>query len=302
MGQYKAEIRQLIEQGLGVEEIAERTGCSKQLVRYHMGSRPEKFEEKVDAVLGLPDPDVWGRYTSDKLPDVVLIIPDLQFPYAHPDALAFLSMVSQRFSPDAVVGIGDEVDNYFLSTYDKDPDALNGSYEYDTALEQCQRLFRLFPNVMALHSNHGKGRLEKARIKAGFLSRFVPDYHTFINAPKGWQFYHEIILGDVIFRHGDNEKGLNKPCLVEHTPAEYGRHYSLVHGHVHEKCGRQATIHVGDNEYFAAYTGALINPRAPAFAYTKARKAKLGCGLIIHGQYIQMRLKQDAQGRWTGCL
>ena len=246
-----------------------------------------------------PDPDIRGRFIG-KLPDTVMIIPDLQFPFAHPDAIKFLSMVAQRYKPDVIVGIGDEVDCYFLSAYEKDPDALNASREYEVALQQCEELFKLFPKAYALHSNHGRGRLEGARKRGGLLRSMVPDYQTFIGAPRGWGFYDEVHLGDVIFRHGDGEKGLTKPFLLEHTPAEYGRHYSVVHGHVHEKCGRQATVTVGERDYWAAYTGALINPRAAAFGYTKARKAKLGCGIITHGEYKQVRLVEDDSCRWTG--
>jgi hypothetical protein len=59
---------------------------------------------------------------------------------------------------------------------------------------------------------------------------------------------------------------------------------------------------VGPKNYWAAYTGALINPYAPAFAYTKSRKAKLGCGIITHGEYKQLRMPVDDRGEWTGDL
>jgi hypothetical protein len=259
---------------------------------------PSEIKHKADAA---PHPDIMGRHHG-KLPDCVMILPDIQFPFAHPDIFPFLSMVAQRYKPDAIVGIGDEIDAYYLSAFEKDPNALNASHEYETALDQLDKLYKLFPKVLALHSNHGRGRLEKARVRGGLLRQMVVDYQTFINAPRGWGFYDEIILGDVVFMHGDGEAKLTRPYLERRVPAEFGRHLSVVHGHRHEDIGRQAQCVVGDKEYWAAYTGCLINPLAPAFGYTKARKAKLGCGIITHGEYKQIRLKLDDTRRWTNEL
>lgn len=264
--------------------------------------RPTAYGVAKHAMLsGLPpEPDQFGRLILDDLPDCVLVLPDLQFPYAHPDWQAFLEAVKDKYRPSAVVGIGDEVDSYCLSSYDKDPETMQPSYEYGRALEDLSILYEMFPNVLALHSNHGKGRLEKARIRGGFLRAQVLDYRTFIRAPSGWNFYQEIRLGDVIFHHGDGEKKLTRTFLERDVPEQYGRHYSVVHGHRHESAGRQAEINIGDNSVWCAYTGALINPHAGPFSYTKARKAKLGCGLVIHGEWKRVRLKVNQIGRWTG--
>ena len=40
----------------------------------------------------------------------VLVIPDMQIPFEHPDALAFVSAVRAEIQPDVVVNVGDEVD------------------------------------------------------------------------------------------------------------------------------------------------------------------------------------------------
>lgn len=265
-------------------------------------NRPNSYgAKKFDMMTGVPpEPDQFGRLIMDDLPDCVLVLPDLQFPYAHPDWQAFLEAVKDKYRPSTIVGIGDEVDSYCLSSYDKDPETMQPSYEYGRALEDLSILYEMFPNVLALHSNHGKGRLEKARIRGGFLRAHVLDYRQFINAPSSWQFYTEIRLGDVIFHHGDGEKKLTRTFLERDVPDQYGRHYSVVHGHRHESAGRQAEISVGDNSYWCAYTGAMINPHAGPFAYTKARKAKLGCGLIIHGEWKRVRLRVNQIGRWTG--
>ena len=267
-------------------------------------NRPTTYGAKTyDMLSGTPpEPDQFGRLIMDTLPDCVLVLPDLQFPYAHPDWQPFLEAVKDKYRPSVVVGIGDEVDSYCLSSYDKDPETMQPSYEYGRALEDLSILYEMFPNVLALHSNHGKGRLEKARIRGGFLRAQVMDYRQFIRAPSSWQFYTEVRLGDVIFHHGDGEKKLTRAFLERDVPDQYGRHYSVVHGHRHESAGRQAEISVGDNSYWCAYTGALINPYAGPFSYTKPRKTKLGCCVIIHGEFKRVRLIVNQSGRWVESL
>jgi hypothetical protein len=305
----RADIERLLGEGqLSQNEIARRVGCSRTAVQNAAKGKPTQAKvypiQQGAKQVNLETPANWApnRYRSDKLPSSVLVLPDIQFPFNHPQALQFLSMAAHKYQVNAVVGIGDEIDAYALSAYEKDPEIYEASGEYERTLKLLDRLYELFPNVIALHSNHGRGRLEAARKRGGFLRSQVPDYHTFIKAPRGWAFYDEVILGDVLLIHGDGEKALSKPYLERHIPAEYGRHYSVIHGHRHEMVGRQAHAVVGDKEYWAAYTGCLINPYHPAFGYTKARKAKLGCGLIIHGEYKQLRMTTDNQGVWDGSL
>lgn len=249
-----------------------------------------------------PEPDQFGRLILKECPDTILVIPDLQFPYAHQDCLNFLAMVAQRYKPDLVVGIGDEVDNNFLSAYEKDPDIMGAEQEYEKALEQLGQLFKLFPCGYGLHSNHGKKRISGAFKRGGIPSRFAPKYENFLTAPRGWAWYDEVHLGNILFHHGDSEKAITSAFLLKHIPADYGKHMSVVHGHRHEQCGRKANETIGEEDYWGAYTGCLIDPYSKAFSYTKARKAKLGCGVIVHGEYKQIRMKRDADGRWTGKL
>lgn len=299
-------------------KVAHKYGVSRHTIEsvseklLELGS-PEKVRSYFDGEVILkgdiyqnhsyaPKPDELGRLILKTLPDVVLVIPDLQFPFAHPSWYSFLATVAQRYKPDCVVGIGDEVDNHFMSAYEKEPDLMGATAEYERALEEMTKLFKLFPKAYGLHSNHGAGRMRGVAKRAGLPRQLLPDYNTFLEAPRGWEWYTEVRLGDVLFLHGDGEKAITNMYLLKHLPADYGRHYSTVQGHRHEMVGRQAHIVVGDNEYWGAYTGCLINPNSRAFAYTKGRKAKLGCGLIVHGEYKQVRMKLDAKGNWTGEL
>jgi transcriptional regulator with XRE-family HTH domain len=313
----RKEIERLLAEGeLSQNEIARRLGCSRCAVQNAAKGKPSKSPEPlykqirslpIDAPRDFlsrpaPEPDVWGRYISDKLPDTILVIPDLQAPYNHPDALSFLSMVAQRYKPDQVVGIGDEVDFSFLSNHDKYPEVDNPVPELEAALNFMERLFKLFPSALALTSNHVHGRLATARKNGRIPPTMLRNWREIISAPRGWEWYEEVRLGNYLFRHGDGWAKLTGMHLVRAVPDQYGKHFNVVHGHIHSEAGIKAVERVGDEDLFAAYTGCLINPRCKAFDYTKAPKNKLGCLVIIHGIPKRVPMRLDAMGRWCGTL
>ena len=249
-----------------------------------------------------PDPDHLGRLIKKDLPDTILVIPDLQAPYHHKDALAFLSMVSQRYSPDCVVCIGDELDLGFLSRFDKYPEIDAPIRELEEGIEFMGKLFKLFPEAYALTSNHVHGRISSAR-KAGRLPpQMVTDFRYLVSAPKTWEWYEEVHLGKYLFRHGDKQRSLTKAVLLENTPDKYGKHLSIVHGHIHTEHGVKAVVRVGDDDFFAAYTGCLIDVRSKAFSHSAFPQTKLGCLVIVKGVPHRIPLRLDSEGRWTGEL
>lgn len=249
-----------------------------------------------------PLPDYANRLILDRLPDTVLVIPDLQAPFHHPDTLSFLSMVNTLYSPDCVVSIGDEVDLGWLSKYDKYPEVDNPAAELRAARDFMSDLFRLFPRGYGLTSNHAHGRLATARKAGRLLPEMICSFDVLVGAPKGWAWYEEVRLGNVMFRHGDKWSKLNKSQLVEQTLRHYGKPYSLVHGHLHEQHGVVASVLIGDDEVWAGYTGCLIDPRSKAFDYTKAARVRLGCVCVVKGVLHRIPMRLDEQGRWTGKL
>lgn len=252
---------------------------------------------------GSPEPDTFGRLILPILPETVLVIPDLQAPFQHPDALPFLSMVAQSYTPDCVIGIGDELDMQFLSKFDKFPELDEPKRELERGIEFLGELFRLFPRAHALTSNHVHGRLQSARRVGRLPPQMLVPWQTLAGAPAGWEWYEEVHMGDVLFRHGDKWSRLTSSHLLRDIPRYYGRHMSVVHGHLHEQHGRVAdTILVGDDEYWAAYSGALIDVRSKAFDYVKAPKTRLGCLVIVKGTPHRIPLRRDDHGRWTGRL
>lgn len=249
-----------------------------------------------------PPPDFFGRYVSPKLPETVMVISDLQAPYHHPQALTFLEAVAQKYKPDTVVSIGDELDLNFLSKYDHYPEIDNPQGELDQALEFTVKLFKAFPKALALTSNHVQGRLATARRAGRLPPQMLTPWENLVNAPKGWCWYEEVHLGHVLFRHGDQWSKLNKPELLERIPRNYGRTMSVVHGHLHSEHGVVASVLVGEEEYWAAYTGCLCDLRSKAFAYVKAPKIRLGCLVVKDGYPLRIPFRRNEVGRWAGIL
>jgi len=54
---------------------------------------------------------------SKKKTKTVLVISDLQYPFAHKDSLAFLKAVNRKYKCNEVVCIGDEVDMHAISDW-----------------------------------------------------------------------------------------------------------------------------------------------------------------------------------------
>lgn len=231
-----------------------------------------------------------------------LVIPDLQAPAHHPDALPFLCAVRDKYKPINTVCIGDEIDMNWLSDFARLPEADQPHSEFAAAQGFMRSLFAEFPTALSCKSNHVDGRLDKARIRGRIPPGFMRPVEDLIDAPVGWSWHSEIRMGDILIRHGHKDTSGLKRIILEEIPAKYGRHYSLLLGHFHQKMG-QATpdIKIGDKFYFGAFTGCLVDPQHPFFGYSRGYE-KLGCVVIVHGRVVPVAMPVDDNGRWTGAL
>jgi hypothetical protein len=224
-----------------------------------------------------------------KKPVTVLAIPDLHFPFAHPDALLFLHDIAGEMKPDIVVCLGDEVDFAALSFHDKDVEMPGACDEYIHALEGLGELYKIFPNVLCCHSNHTSRPFRLAH-KAGLPSQMMRSYKEFLQAPDGWTWHDRIVINDTCYIHGDPKSGRNAAWswMNEHR-------MSTVIGHIHGHGGVQYSASPFRTT-FAANAGCLIDPSAMAFRYGNkyANKATLGCVVVknsTHAHFIPMETK-----------
>ena len=228
----------------------------------------------------------------------VLIISDTHFPYAHPDVIAFLTAIKKKYKPDRVIHIGDEIDGHAISFHPSDPDLASPGDELALAIQRLKPLYKLFPKVDVVESNHGSLVYRKGKVHG--IPRFVfKSYREVIEAPKDWRWHPDLTIKlsdgqDVYFCHGKS----SAPGKLSQSMG-----MSTVCGHFHE----QMHIHYWANPkglYFSMQVGCLIHDESLAFAYNNVnlKRPLIGTGIILDGvpRLIPMILSKG--GRWTGKL
>jgi hypothetical protein len=215
----------------------------------------------------------------------------------HPDTLPFLKALKAKYKFDKVICIGDEVDNHAISFHDSNPDLPSAGEELKRAIESLKPIYKLFPDVTVVESNHGSLVYRKA-LANGLPKAVFRSYNEIIDAPKGWEWKFDTIektpLGDVYFCHGKSG-----------SPGKLASSYGLscVQGHFHEKA--QITyISTPDKLMFDAHTGCLADDKSLALEYNKVnpRRPIVSLIVIIDGipSIIPMVLAKG--GKWVGHL
>lgn len=227
----------------------------------------------------------------------ILVISDMHHPYSHQDTLPFLKALKAKYKFDQVICIGDEADFHDSSFHDSDPDLDSAGVELDKAIKGLTPIYKLFPKVTVVESNHGSMVMRKALV--GKIPRkAIKSYNEILDAPKGWKWVFDTIiqtsLGPVYFCHG-------KSGAAGRLASQYGM--SCVQGHFHEKA--QVTyISTPEKLMFDCHTGCLADDKSLALGYNKVNPKRpiVSIVIIINGipQIIPMVLNRS--GRWIGSL
>jgi hypothetical protein len=232
---------------------------------------------------------------SRKKKQVILVISDYHAPYNHPDAVAFLKACKKKFRPTHVVCIGDETDFHAMSFHDSNPDLPSAGEELKQAIKELKKLYKMFPRVTVVESNHGSMALRRA-LAHGFPKAIIKSYNSILEAPRSWKWVDDVIintpLGPVYFCHG-------KSGVAGRLASQYGM--SCVQGHYHEK----AQIHyisTPEKLMFDLHTGCLADDKSLALQYNKVNPKRpiVSIAIIVDGipQLIPMVLNK--RGRWVG--
>ena len=221
---------------------------------------------------------------------------DSHCPYNHKDMVAFYREIKRIYKPDKVVHIGDEVDYHAISFHETDPDLMSPSQELEAAREALRPLYKLFPDVSLIDSNHGSLVYRKVR-NAGLPKEVVKSYNEILQAPQGWVWQHDLTLkmsdGNLVyFHHGKT----SRPGALSKNMG-----MSTVQGHYHGKF----SIEYWGNPlglYWDARTGCMIDDDSLAFEYNKTTMARpiIGCLVIIDGQPSLIPMILNKNGRWIG--
>lgn len=236
--------------------------------------------------------------------ETVLIIPDIHFPWGHPGSLSAIAALCKAYKPTHVVQLGDLMDQYFASRYDKDSNLKQPGSEWAEAGEQAAELWRTVraaapgAKCFQLIGNHDVRASKRLREKlsevdAGLgLSEYIASQYRFEGvttlADDKSHLKLQINGKPVVFFHGVFSK------LIDHL-----NHFqcSVVVGHSH-----RAEVQFENRNgktLFALNAGYLGAPEAPVFRYTSTtiKKWTLGFGLIdAHGpRFIPMESVMHAR-------
>lgn len=223
----------------------------------------------------------------------ILVISDMHIPYQHKDTVAFLTAVKKKYRPNKVVCIGDEVDKHAMSFHDSDPDLPSAGDELKKAIKELQPIYKLFPKVDLVDSNHGSMHYRKGK-HHGIPRKYLRSYGEILEAPRGWKWHNSIRLksggNDILFKH-QFSKNILRAAQFENC--------CCVQGHFHE----DAQVQYAANTYkllWGMTVGCLIDDKSLAFEYnnTNMKRPILSVGIIINGQAIVIPMILNKKGRW----
>lgn len=228
----------------------------------------------------------------------ILVISDQHFPYNHPDIIAFLRALKVKYKFDRVINIGDEVDYHSISFHEHNPDLLSPSDELETAINRLKPLYKLFPKVDVIESNHGSLVYRKG-VAMGLPRHVFKSYREILEAPKGWNWHFDLTLkmsngAYCYFHHGKAASGLKLSQSMG---------MSVVQGHFHEKF----CIEYWGNPlglYWSMQVACLVEDSTLAFNYNKTnlKRPIIGCGVILNGHPKLEPMVLGKNGRWIGKL
>jgi len=227
----------------------------------------------------------------------ILVISDTHCPFQHKDAIKFLGAIKDKYKPNRVIHIGDEIDNHAMSFHDSDPNLHSAGDELERAREVIWQIEELYPKVDVIESNHGSLAYRKAKV-AGIPKQMLRPYEEILGTKKWkWHFELEVRLPNgqpCYFHHGRSANSLT---------ASQHRGMPIVQGHYHEKFNIQ---YWGTTERlnWGMNVGCLVDDKALAFEYNNSnlKRPIIGCGVIIDSQPHLLPLVMNKKGRWTGRL
>lgn len=223
----------------------------------------------------------------------VLVIPDMQCPFEHPDSVAFLKAVAKHYQTDTVVCIGDSLDFHAMSRWKSDPSGMGPADEYRRGMKSMQKLYKAFPSVVEVVSNHNM-RVAKRAFDAGMPAEFLKSYEEWMQYPPGWSLADYVEIDGVMYEHGHTQGGENAAKTLSRHNGQ-----STVIGHHHSHAGIQYSAN-RQHMIWGMNAGCLIDIDAYAFKYAAEHKYKptLGCGVVVYGvpHFIPMIIGKDK--RW----
>lgn len=209
----------------------------------------------------------------------ILFISDMHIPYHHKDTLVFLEGLKRRYKPTRIISLGDELDKSAMSFHTSDPDLASAGDELRKSLPVIQQLYKMFPNMDILDSNHGSMVWRKAK-EHGIPRHYIKSYNEVLGVGAGWKWHSDLVLDlpdgqKVYVHHGKSSDAIK-------TSQAMGM--SHVCGHYHNSFGVKYWANP-TGLFWALNSGCLIDDSSLAFAYNNVNLHRpiIGTTLIIDG-------------------
>jgi hypothetical protein len=223
------------------------------------------------------------------------LISDLHIPYHHKDAIAFLAHLKKKYKPTRVICLGDELDKHALSYHDSDPDLKSAGDELRESLPIIAELYKMFPVMEIIESNHGSLVWRKAKTH-GIPRHYIKSYNDVLGVGEGWTWHPDLVVdlpdGNRCYIHH------GKSNNVVRLSQQMGM--SAVQGHYHEILsasywGNPNGLHWG------LQAGCLIDDESYAFSYNNVnlKRPVIGTALIINSLPVLEPLVMGGDGRWV---
>lgn len=290
---WKVEAEQLARQGKSWRKIAEHLDQPKSTVSDYLR---KVFSQEV--VEHKHSSDVYSVRKVDRQEDNsrILFISDMHIPYHHVDTIAFLKHLKAKYNPTRVICLGDELDKHALSYHDSDPDLPSAGDELKKSLPVIQELFKIFPTIDIIESNHGSLVWRKAKT-FGIPKHYIKSYNDVLGVDGGWKWSFDLTIN---LPNGQK-------CYVHHGKTSNVIQLSqqmgmcAVQGHFHESF----KIDYWGNPtglYWGMQCGCLIDDDALAFNYNNVniKRPIIGTGLVIDSMPVLEPMVLDKTGRWVG--
>lgn len=225
----------------------------------------------------------------------ILLISDMHIPYHHPDLIAFLQHLKDKYNPTRVICLGDEVDKHAMSYHDSDPDLPSAGDELRKSLPVIEQLFKMFPKMDIIESNHGSLVWRKAKT-FGIPKHYIRSYNDVLGVDDGWRWSFDLTItlpnGQKCYIHHGKSSDVIK------LSQQMGM--CAVQGHYHESF----KIDYWGNPtglYWGMQCGCLIDDDALAFSYNNVnlKRPIIGTGLIIDSQPVLEAMLLAEDGRWV---
>lgn len=185
-----------------------------------------------------------------------------------------------------------------MSFHDSDPDLDSPGKELEKAIKCLKPLYKLFPEMDLVDSNHGSMVFRKAK-HHGIPVTVIKPYRDVLEAPKGWKWHNTLTLKlnngqDLFICHGMSANGQK---LAESMGM------NVIQGHYHSKFQIQYSSSPSQL-IFSMQIGCSIDDKSLAFSYNKVTPARpiIGHGIVINGTPKLLPMLLNKKGRWTGVV